>query len=69
MRIQNITRIEGMHLNNLPRITELRSDQNGGYIKEMILLILNEQKVSLSQARGIFEDILNQIEDKNIINL
>lgn len=56
-------------MNNLPRMTELRFDQNGSYIKEMILLILNEQKVSLSQARGIFDDILNQIEDENTINL
>lgn len=56
-------------MNNLPRMAELRSDQNGNYIKEMILLILKEQKVSLSQARGIFSDIIETIEDENTINL
>lgn len=56
-------------MNNIPRMTELRSDQNGDYIKEMILIILKEQKVSLSQARGIFYSIINKIEDENNINL
>lgn len=56
-------------MNNFPRMTELRSDQNGDYIKEMILIILKEQKVSLSQAKTLFNDILETIEDKNIVNL
>ena len=54
---------------NLPRMKELNENQNGEYIKEMILLVLKEQKVSLSQARVIFTDILNKIEDENIISL
>lgn len=57
-------------MNNFPyRTTILRSEQNGELIKKMILSILKEQKVSLSQARGIFEDIINTIEDKNPICL
>lgn len=55
--------------NNLPRMIELQPNQNGTYIEEMILLILKEQKVSLSQARGIFYHLLEKIEDVNIINL
>lgn len=54
---------------NFHRMKELNENQNGEYIKEMILLVLKEQKVSLSQARVIFTDILNKIEDENIINL
>lgn len=50
-------------------MTDLKPEQNKTFIKEMILLILKEQKVSLSQARGIFDDILNMIEDENIIDL
>lgn len=57
-------------MNNFPyRTTILRSEQNEELIKKMILSILKEQKVSLSQARGIFEDIINTIEDKNPICL
>lgn len=56
-------------MNILPRMTELRSDQDGDYIKETILIILKKQKVSLSQARCIFNNILETIEDKNVINL
>lgn len=54
---------------NFHRMKELNENQNGEYIKEMILLVLKEKKVSLSQARVIFTDILNKIEDENIINL
>lgn len=50
-------------------MTDLKPEQNKTFIEEMILLILKEQKVSLSQARGIFDDILNMIEDENIIDL
>lgn len=57
-------------MNNFPyRTTILRSEQNEELIKKMILSILKEQKVSLSQARGIFKDIINTIEDKNPICL
>lgn len=55
--------------NLLPRMIDLKPEQNEEYMEEMILLILKEQKVSLSQARGLFNDILNKIEDKNIIDL
>lgn len=54
---------------NIPRTRELCPNQNGKYIEEMILLILKEQKVSLSQARGIFFNLLEKIEDANVINL
>lgn len=54
---------------NLHRTTELHSNQNGNYIEEMILLILKEQKVSLSQTRGIFNRIIENIEDANPITL
>lgn len=50
-------------------MTDLKPDQNKKFMVEMILLILKEQKVSLSQARGMFDDILNMIEDENIIDL
>lgn len=42
---------------------------NKSYIEKMILSILKEQKVSLSQTREIFESILIEIEDKNPIIL
>lgn len=48
---------------------DLKPEQNKKFMEEMILLILKEQKVSLSQARGIFNAILNKIEDENIIDL
>lgn len=51
------------------RKTTLSKEQNKSKIKKMILSILNEQKVSLSQTREIFESILIQIEDKNPITL
>lgn len=50
-------------------ITELDDDQDKKYIEKTILTILKEQKVSLSQARCIFKDILWKIETENIINL
>lgn len=53
----------------LPRMKELNENQNSAFIEKIILLILKEQKVSLSQARTLFNDILNEIEDNNIINL
>ena len=33
--------------------------------KKEILTILKEQKISLSKARALFNDILNDIEDNN----
>lgn len=54
---------------NFQRMKELDSNQDYSYIREMILLILKEQKVSLSQARALFNNILNEIEDYNVISL
>ena len=54
---------------NFARMKDLKENQDGKYIKEKILLILKEQKVSLSQVRAIFNDILNKIEDENVITL
>ena len=51
------------------RMKELDPSQDEFFIKETILRVLKEQKVSLSQTRVIFYDILCEIEDKNIINL
>ncbi len=54
---------------NIYRIKELYANQDSEYIEKMILLILKEQKVSLSQTRSIFNHLLERIEDDNIINL
>ena len=51
------------------RTTVIRAEQNEELIKKEILSILKEQKVSLSQARGVFEDLLHNIEDTNPICL
>ena len=53
----------------LPRMKDLNSGQDEDYIEKMILLVLKEQKVSLSQARAIFRSLLWRIEDENIICL
>lgn len=55
--------------NSTYRTTALKAGQNEKLIKKEILSILKKQKVSLSQARGIFEDIINCIEDSNPICL
>ena len=44
---------------------ELGEDIN--YAKKAILVILKEQKVSLSKARTLFNKILEEIEDLNPI--
>lgn len=51
------------------RITALSTEQNKELIEKVILSVLKKHKVSLSQARGIFEDIINHIEDYNPISL
>lgn len=53
----------------LPRTIELSPEQDSEYIETAIISILKEQKVSLSQARAIFNHILTKVEDKNLINL
>lgn len=47
----------------------LSPEQDFGLIKETILNVLKEQKVSLSQARYVFNCILRDIEDENLINI
>lgn len=54
---------------NLYRMRELYGHQNMDYIEKTILNVLKEQKVSLSQARTIFNHLLIKIEDENSINL
>lgn len=54
---------------NIYRMMELRDGQDMAYIEKMILSVLKEQKVSLSQVRVIFNYLLIKIEDENIINL
>ena len=48
------------------RKTCLCEEQRPDYLKQMILLALREYKVSLSQARGLFDEIIIQIEDSPI---
>ena len=52
---------------------EIHWDKNAGedieFAKKAILLILKEQKVSLSKTRALFNWILDDIEDKNPITL
>ena len=59
----------GTLMEHYMRMKELDPSQDESFIKEMILRVLKEQKVSLSQARVIFYNILCEIEDNNIINL
>ena len=54
---------------NLYRTRELYANQDIEYIEKTILDVLKEQKVSLSQTRAIFNNILAKIEDENAINL
>lgn len=49
-----------------PRKTCLYEEQQPNYLKQMILLALREHKVSLSQARTLFDDIIVEIEDSPI---
>lgn len=56
---------------NIYRVTEW--DKNKGEdlecVKKEILSILKEQKVGLSKVRLLFNIILEEIEDKNPINI
>ncbi|SEU08115.1 hypothetical protein SAMN05443270_3001 [Lacrimispora sphenoides] len=45
------------------RESVLYAEQNKDTIKEMILLMLKDRKVSLSQTRALFHEIINDIED------
>lgn len=49
--------------------TPLDKTQNEEYIKKMILLILKEKEVSLTQAIAIFDDVLEKIAKENPVIL
>lgn len=51
------------------RFKELDNNQDASYIERAILDILKEKRVSLSQIRVIFNNLLKKIEDENIITL
>ncbi len=50
-------------------VTKLKNENNEQKIKSQILLILSQNKLSLSEARYIFDDILKNIEMNNPISL
>lgn len=51
------------------RITLLDSSQNQEEMELKILELLKENKLSLSQTRGLFVHLLERIEDDNLINM
>lgn len=53
------------------RMTEWDKDsgEDIDYAKKAILAILKDQKVSLSKTRTLFNRILQDIEDNNLISL
>lgn len=51
------------------RITELVSCEEEECVEKAILNVLKEHNLSLSQVRGVFQNILYKIEDKNVIDL
>ena len=53
----------------LYRMRDLYKHQDIDNIEKTILNVFKEQKVSLSQARAIFNHLLVKIEDCNSINL
>lgn len=54
---------------NLYRMKELYEYQDVDCIEKTILDVLKNNKVTLSQTRTIFNRILANIEDNNLINL
>lgn len=54
---------------NLYRMRELYEYQDVNCIEKTILDVLKNNKVTLSQTRTIFNRILANIEDNNLINL
>ena len=54
---------------NVYRTTLWEEGENFGYIKQVILSLLKEEKVSLSKTRHLFNVILREIEDNNPIHL
>lgn len=54
---------------NLYRMRELYEYQDVDCIEKTILDVLKNNKVTLSQTRTIFNRILANIEDNNLINL
>lgn len=54
---------------NLYRMRELYEYQNVDCMEKMILDVLKNNKVTLSQTRTLFNHILANIEDNNLIDL
>lgn len=54
---------------NIYRTKELYEYQNVDCIERTILDALKKNKVTLSQTRAIFNRILANIEDNNLINI
>lgn len=54
---------------NLYRMRELYEYQDVDCIEKTILDVLKDNKITLSQTRTIFNRILANIEDNNLINL
>ena len=51
-----------------PREIVWGENEDFNHVKKAILSILKEEKVSLSKIRGLFRNILEDIEDNNPIN-
>ena len=54
--------------NNSPRMIDC-DEEKSKRIETVILSVLKAEEVSLSQARCLFANIIDKIEDKNLINL
>lgn len=52
----------------VPREIVWGDNEDFNHVKKAILSILKEEKVSLSKIRGLFRNILEDIEDNNPIN-
>lgn len=52
-----------------PREIVWGENEDFNHVKKAILSILKEEKVSLSKIRGLFRNILEDIEDNNPITL
>lgn len=54
---------------NVYRTILWEEGENFGRIKQVILSLLKEEKVSLSKTRHLFNVILREIEDNNPVTL
>lgn len=53
----------------VPREIAWGENEDFNHVKKAILSILKEEKVSLSKIRGLFRNILEDIEDNNPVTL